>query len=240
MAHIDRSYYDRNFNAKNPLRRFAHRTRFKNSVAAIELADGLSILDYGAGDGLFLNQIHNLKSDALLIGYEPYLEAIEDNKIRLIKDWNHILEHVETEGKFDYVTCFEVLEHFNIQNQTAALTNMRNAVKDTGQVVISVPIEKGLPSLVKNLIRKVNLPHSNHIFTTSNILGSLTGKDLLHLRKEDKYHSHMGFYFTDLEIEIEKLFTITDKSYSPLGGPSYQVNSQVFYTLKPKVTQSLT
>jgi 2-polyprenyl-3-methyl-5-hydroxy-6-metoxy-1,4-benzoquinol methylase len=235
MAHIDKSYYNRNFNAKNPLRRFAHRTRFKHSIAAIELIDQLSILDFGAGDGLFLNQIYALKSDARLIGYEPYLEAIEENKIALIKDWSNILNHIETKGKFDYVGCFEVLEHYNPADQAEALKKMREAVKDSGTVVISVPIEKGLPSLVKNLIRRVNLPHSNHIFTISNILGSLLGKDLSHLRKEPKYHSHMGFYFTDLEQEIVKHFVIKKKSYSPIGGPSYQVNSQVFYQLEPTI-----
>ena len=60
------------------------------------------------------------------------------------------------------------------------------------------------------------------------------GKDLLEMRNDPGYMSHMGFYFTDLEIEIDKLFTIRGTSYSPIGGPTYQVNSQIFYELEKK------
>lgn len=239
MAHIDKTYYDRNYNAKNPLRRYAHRTRFKKSISAIEIKDGLSILDYGAGDGLFLNQILGLKDDATLVGYEPYMDAIDDSQVDLVKEWHQVENVLAQKGKFDYVTCFEVLEHFSPTNQLEALQKMRSAVADHGTVIISVPIEKGMPSLVKNLIRKVNLPHSNHIFTYGNIYKSLVGKSLLDMRKESQYYSHMGFYFTDLEKEIETIFTIQDKSYSPIGGPTYQVNSQVFYTLKPNGANSI-
>lgn len=233
MAHVDKSYYDRNYNSKNPLRRYAHRTRFKKSIAALELNSGSSILDFGAGDGLFLNQIKDIQDDTRLVGYEPYMDAIPESRVRLIKDWSEIDNEIDSNGNFDYVTCFEVLEHFSPSRQYEALSMMQSAIKPEGTVIISVPIEKGLPALVKNMIRRVNLPQSNHIFTYDNIFKSVQGRSLLHLRDSPEYHSHMGFYFTDLEKEIVKLFKIVDKSFSPVGGFSHQWNSQVFYQLYP-------
>jgi len=235
MAFVDKSYRDRNYNSPNPLRRYAHRSRFKKSIESIKIKDGISVMDFGAGDGLFLNQLEGTNSNLRLVGFEPYMESIQENTIQIEKDWTQVIELSKKYKLFDYVTCFEVLEHFSPQNQYEALRKMHSIVKDTGRVIISVPIEKGFPALVKNLIRKLNLPHSNHIFTSSNILKSFLGRNLLELRNDPGYMSHMGFYFTDLETEIKKLFTIELKSYSPIGGPTYQTNSQVFYELIKKV-----
>lgn len=234
MAFVDKSYRDRNYNSPNPLRRYAHRSRFKKSIESISTHEGASVMDFGAGDGLFLNQLYGTNQEMTLVGFEPYMESIKENTIQIETQWSRI-EMISNEiGKFDFVTCFEVLEHFSPENQYEALRKMHSIVKESGKIILSVPIEKGMPALVKNIIRRVNLPHSNHIFTYDNILKSLSGASLLHLRNDPGYLSHMGFYFTDLENEIEKLFDIRMKSYSPIGGPTYQTNSQVFYELIKK------
>lgn len=193
MAFVDKSYRDRNYNSPNPLRRFAHRTRFRKSIESIEMKDGISIMDFGAGDGLFLNQLEGINTSLRLVGFEPYMESIQENKIQIIKDWTQVLEISSNSALFDYVTCFEVLEHFSPSNQHEALKKMHSIVKDSGRVIISVPIEKGIPAVVKNLIRRVNMPQSNHIFTYSNIFSSFLGKSLLNLRQDQDICHIWGF-----------------------------------------------
>jgi len=84
----------------------------------------------------------------LLVGYEPFMESLDDNAVTIKTDWDSIVEFSEQLGLFDYVTCFEVLEHFSPQNQYEALKKMHSVVKPTGTVIISVPIEKGFPSFI--------------------------------------------------------------------------------------------
>lgn len=234
MAFIDKSYLDRNYNSKNPLRRFAHRTRFKKSIQSIESNSEYSLMDFGCGDGTFMNQLNLRSSSVKLVGFEPIMDSIEGNQIEIYKNWEDIISKSKTIEGFDYVTCFEVLEHFSPENQLEALKKMNSVLKKDGKVIISVPIEKGFPALVKNLIRRVNLPQSVHIFSYKNIWNSFLSRSLLHLRQDPGYMSHMGFYFTDLEDEIGKLFKQEKKSFSPFGGPSHHFNSQVFFTLTKK------
>ena len=234
MAFLEKTYLDRNYNSKNPLRRYAHRTRFKKSIESIDLQSNQSLLDFGAGDGLFLNQLKRKFPFAELIGFEPYMESIGSNEIPILKNWNDVLQKVNQEKKFDFVTCFEVLEHFSPENQHEAVKKMHSITKEDGIVIISVPIEKGFPALIKNMIRRINMPQSNHIFSWKNIFDSLQGRDLLYLRKNDGYLSHMGFYFTDLESILSEYFQIHQKRFSPIGGNSHHINSQVFYKLRKK------
>lgn len=56
---------------------------------------GTSILDYGCGPGLLVEQLKDLGFSA--VGYDRYQPAFA----------------VRPQGKFDVVTCFEVMEHIN-------------------------------------------------------------------------------------------------------------------------------
>ena len=191
----------------------------KEEIVSLEesVQDVVEDNDLLRADNTLLTQTVKILRDSVV-----FLETEVSKLKRTIRQKNKTINSIQAKLK-------------DIENQYEALRKMHSIVKDTGRVIISVPIEKGFPALVKNLIRKLNLPHSNHIFTSSNILKSFLGRNLLELRNDPGYMSHMGFYFTDLETEIKKLFTIELKSYSPIGGPTYQTNSQVFYELIKKV-----
>jgi 2-polyprenyl-3-methyl-5-hydroxy-6-metoxy-1,4-benzoquinol methylase len=150
-------YADYTYNSPNPLRRFSHRTRFKNAVAAIPVdsPQPLRILDFGCGDGMFIHQLRkNMGASASIVGYEPYLEAIEVNSERIEQNWQHIPKISALEGNFDFVTCFEVLEHLPGEFLTEALQQIHSVLTPTGSVIVSVPIEVGFPALLKGFLRR--------------------------------------------------------------------------------------
>jgi len=234
MKNIQRSYHYKTYNAKNFLRRFAHQTRFKNSIKSILLKDNLSILDFGCGDGLFLNLLndHSNYKNLTLVGFEPYMEKLENNSITIYKNWEDIKEYLNHNPTFDYVTCFEVMEHFCIEKQRESLEMIKNILNKDGVLILSVPIEIGIPAIIKNIIRRIDTPNSKLIYNYKNIKSSLFGTPLPEYRECGKYLSHMGFYFKDLEKVIIENFDIESKFYSPLRGFNFNFNSQVFYKLK--------
>ena len=228
------SYHDLTYNSPNPLRRWAHRTRFAKSVQAIDPTDGARVLDFGCGDGLFLNQLKRSSNVQLrLTGYEPYMEGLDNNEVPILNDWEDVKSLVAEQGKFDIVTSFEVFEHFSPDNQLAALSKIREVLATGGSLVISVPVEIGVPGLVKNVIRKIEQKNKNPIYSVRNIAKSIVGSPMPEIRDEDGYLPHMGFYFKDLEDVFKKHFEITKKFYSPLGMLGFNANSQVFYRLRP-------
>jgi len=229
-----KSYQDWTYNSKNPLRRFAHRTRHRYSVDAISISVGERILDFGCGDGLFLNNLaQNNNLDAVQTrGFEPYMKSLSDNEIVIKKSWSEIEKDVSENGLFDYVTSYEVFEHFNPERQAEALARIGKVIKPDGQLIISVPIEKGFPALVKTAIRRVNHPHNKHLYNVKNAVSSLIGSPLPDYREGDAYLSHLGFYFTDLEKLFESNWVIENRFFSPFKSLPYHLNSQVFYFLK--------
>ena len=182
---------------------------------------------------IFLNQLSNFNPEKIsLVGYEPVLEPETNNNIHIIKNWDDVLNNVALHGNFDYITCFEVLEHFSAKKQMEVIENICKVLTNEGFLIISVPIEKGISSLVKNVIRKKNAGKLKYVYTIRNIIKSIFSKPIPELRGGDEYiFHHMGFYFNDLECILSQFFTIVKKEYSPFGKIGYNFNSQVFYQL---------
>ncbi len=232
------SYEDNTINSKNPLARFAHRTRGKVAFSYMNLNPESKVLDFGCGDGDFLSNLTAHFGSSKLIGFEPYTETKKAaSALNIVRHWDEIIAYCDMNGLFDTVTCFEVLEHFSKERQIEAIDKIRKVLKADGEFIISVPIEKGLPVIPKNL-RRIALSYKGNeeIYTLKNIAYSLFGlksQSLDRLRIGDNYLSHMGFYFSDLEDLLKEMFIISKVSYSPFPKLPYFLNSQVFYQLKP-------
>jgi len=143
---------------------------------------------------------------------------------------------VKEKGAFDYVVCFEVLEHFSVVRQKDAFERIAEVLKKDGRFVVSVPIEKGIPAVVKNLRRMIMHPNPE-IYNIKNITASLFGtktKWMKQHRLGTEYLSHVGFFFDDLESVIKEFFTIEKRMFSPFRGLGSNFNSQAFYVLKKK------
>jgi 2-polyprenyl-3-methyl-5-hydroxy-6-metoxy-1,4-benzoquinol methylase len=228
-------------NSKNPIVRYAHRSRLSNALSLFKNSTSLDILDFGCGDGNFLNSlsIGNRSLGSRSIGFEPYMPIKKDFKnLHIYSDWTQVISNTKEHALFDVVTCFEVMEHFSEELQINNLNKIKEVMKDSGKLIISVPIEKGLMSIIKN-VRRISISYSGnkHIYTLKNIICSAFGiktQDLKKLREGSDYLSHMGFYFDDFEKILEQNFIIKEKRLSPFNRLSFQFNSQVFYTLNKK------
>jgi cyclopropane fatty-acyl-phospholipid synthase-like methyltransferase len=227
------TYADSTYNSKNPLKRFAHRMRLRKSLNLIPSnSNNIRLLDFGCGDGIFLNNLNARTSyKGELFGYEPYMSSVSNNSVVIMQDWIE----VKQKAPYDYITCFEVLEHFTQNKQQEVLQEIHSILNDDGLLIISVPIEKGCPSIIKNMIRR--LKYKDKVtYSIKNIIASFHGKSLPEFRQGNKYLylNHMGFYFEDLEFIFLQYFYIIEKNFSPFPFFGYNINSQVFFKLKKR------
>lgn len=160
-------YSNQTINNSSFIKRFSHNKRFQNSLKLLSPKNDDKILDYGTGDGYILNQIYNKNRYCEIIGYEPF-----ENKELLINYKDHetikiINNIININTKFNKISCFEVLEHLTEENQEIELQQMLELLEENGKIIVSVPLEKGLSSLLKNIIRiLLKQQHSNTNFST--------------------------------------------------------------------------
>lgn len=93
------------------------------------------ILDYGCGDGSFLNFMKN--NNFSIIGYEPNLKASNTAIYKIGKE--NIINNLEDikDNSLDIITLWHVLEH--IYNPEDILTNLQKKLKKEGIIIIAVP-----------------------------------------------------------------------------------------------------
>jgi len=221
-------YSDYTYNSKNIVKRFAHRKRISQSFNFLPNSN-FRLLDFGCGDAIFLNKLQETNKNSYIIGYEPILEDIYDNKVKIYKTWKEVENDVLDNNLFDIVTCFEVLEHFAEHKQKELIEQICSVLKKNGTLIISVPVESGFFSLVKNLYRKRR--NYNNLFTWKNIFRAAFEKPIS--RQGDKFlFEHLGFYLKDLENVLYNYFKPVKKRYSPFSFLGKQFNYQVFYQLE--------
>ncbi len=226
-------YSNYTYNSKNLLARFSHRARFFKGIKIALEKEFNSILDYGAGDNKFLNELILVKNNAQLFAFEPVMDIKANDKIKIYTD----LEDFKNQ-KFDVITCFETLEHFNESAQRKMLQTFEERLEDGGRIIISVPIEIGLPSLIKN-IRRMTFEKINYK-DIKNTLKCLFGREVPEIRNMDGFiFPHIGFNHNKLERLIFDYFIILKKEASPFKNLSEQFNSQMFYILTRKGNFSL-
>ncbi|HLT52440.1 MAG TPA: class I SAM-dependent methyltransferase [Flavobacteriaceae bacterium] len=230
-------YSKQTISSKSEIKRFSHQKRFIKALGLVKKLTPNSILDFGTGDGYFLVLLEQNLKTARLVGYEP-LDFMFEQLTTTVKqhklDGIEITDNLNTvDHKFDLVTCLEVMEHFSEDNQITHLKILKHLISTNGFVVISVPVEIGLSSLFKNLVRFKNKQlHNNSTF--KNIIKSIFGFEVE--RSNDDYiYSHIGFNHKKLERLFNQCgFKIELKTFSPFPVFKGFINSQVFYVLKNK------
>lgn len=227
------TYNSRTVNSLNPLARYAHRKRFKVAKEAIFRYNcGGQLLDYGCGDGRLLVDLSIAGYTNECVGFEPYMPSIEDAMNQtILNKWEDVVK-LKPAG-FELVTCFEVLEHFSPNEQVLHVDRMLSILSEGGYLIISVPIEKGLPALIKNM-RRLFMHGFSDTLNLKNILHSMLGiksQQILRIRNTSGYLNHMGFYFDELEEILLDRCSIIEVFNSPFKYVGYNLNSQRFYVL---------
>jgi 2-polyprenyl-3-methyl-5-hydroxy-6-metoxy-1,4-benzoquinol methylase len=107
------------------------------------------ILDAGCGYGYGTYYL-SIKTESNIVGID-----IDENKINLSKknhdntnlkyyvldllDDNCVNKFISTEGDFDLITCFEVLEHIPKDKEEMFLNNLKKLLKSDGILILSTP-----------------------------------------------------------------------------------------------------
>ncbi len=228
-------YANWTYKARNPLQRLSHKRRFEKSAKLLEqlIPDGGALLDFGCADGFLLSKLQSRLSNSIVLnGYEPYPDSKVDESLVIFNDAEQL------KGRsYDVVSCFEVLEHFSLQNSAALIATMRKMLKENGRLVISVPVEGGPVGLFKGLTRKLFDSRLRYQYTWRNLWRTLFFKPLGEWRQADGYLDHIGFYFKDLMPLLEKDFILQRLDYSPMPFPGQIFNSQIYAVFSLKAPE---
>jgi len=219
------SYNEQTLNTPNPIARFSHKARYKFSFDETQryLSNNGVLLDFGCGDGSFLNKLAMMRSDAVLYGFDPESnQSVESyTKINNLNDLG--------DQSIDVVCCFETLEHLYAHEREHFYTDVRRILSKNGKVVVSVPIIGG-PTLILKVINGMILFNRRSEYSFKELLSaSFLGKPAL--KPENPRVTHKGFNFRDIEEELSSKFKTVEKMYSPFPLLPWFLNSQFFLIL---------
>lgn len=220
---------------KNFIKRLTHSKRFKIASKLIEKYDPFTYLDYGTGDGELIKYISN-KSKKKIYVFEPN-EKMRKNLTYNLNNYDcEIIKTFEGTSEiyqnfFDLISINEVFEHLNENDCIETFKILKKIGKKNVKLIISVPIEIGIASLFKNIIRimtKQTHPDTNF----KNIFKSLLS---MHIQRPNlKYNnSHIGFNYKNfINLIKNQNIDIKNISFSPYNFLGKNFNSQLFVEAK--------
>lgn len=228
------SYASLTTESPSRIKRWSHFARFEQALTLSSLQPGDVIADYGAGDGFLLERAFDRVPLSELWAFEPQLSLEARNRLHdkaQIVESASLLPHLY----FDKVFCMEVIEHLPKTARDEAFANIRQILKPTGSAIFTVPIEIGLTSLIKNIIRIfTGSPHNGT--SVVSIFWSILGKP----EKINRYidgneyiSSHLGYDYRTIEKDFQRHgFEIKGTSFSPIAIMGSFINSQISYCVK--------
>jgi cyclopropane fatty-acyl-phospholipid synthase-like methyltransferase len=216
------TYAQQTHDSPNPIARFAHRTRYKVSLELTDrlLPEGGTLVDFGAGEGTFLDKVGHRRPDARLLAIEPY-QTIAFPNIARVSAMRDIPDQT-----VDVVGAFEVLEHVTDEQLREFLAGARAILKPGGKLLVTVPVMYGLALPVKEASRAIL--HRRR--SDTGIVDTLKAAAGIRIeRAANRLSSHKGFDFRWLRDELAAGFRITEQQYSPFPGAQWWVNSQAIF-----------
>jgi 2-polyprenyl-3-methyl-5-hydroxy-6-metoxy-1,4-benzoquinol methylase len=231
---------------------WSHRRRFQIGLELGRQFSGQRVLDYGCGDGTFLAMLLTSGSPpAMGVGSELLKPTVEECQSRLGgPNLRFVLvDELEDTGTFEGVFCMEVLEH--IVEPDAILQRLERRLAPNGRLLISVPVEIGLPLIFKQIVRRVagwfhigDYP-GIHPYTTAEIISGLFAGSRQHLQRPVvsnqwglSFPDHKGFNWRAFRTILAQRFEIDRIVGSPLSWLPPQLGSQVWFILRKKPAAS--
>jgi len=189
------------------------------------------LLDFGSGDGYFFNCLTKWGLETVdCYAYEPvqsqFSFLVENVKVNDL-DVN-CLNVLDESGEFDLIVCAEVLEHFEGCDLNEHLACLNKKLRPGGRLLISVPLEVGLPGALKNLLRYV-LRQQHEGMSLGIFFKALFDMEI-DRQKSGYIPSHIGFSHNRLRSQIEKAeFKILSQNFLPFSFLRGTVNSQIAF-----------
>jgi SAM-dependent methyltransferase len=225
---------------------WSHQRRFQIGLDLARSVAGKKLLDYGCGDGTFLAMLMatphrpvvavGVEIDERLVadcgkrlGSQPGLQFIH---FRALTDASQM-------ARYDAIFCMEVLEH--VVEVEPMLQMFDRLLAPGGQLFISVPVETGLPLLVKQVARRIagwrglgDYPGTSP-YSTSELLKSLCPGSRQHIQRPihhhgdgGAFHDHKGFNWRRLRLQVADRFELVATQASPVTWLTPHLASQAW------------
>jgi 2-polyprenyl-3-methyl-5-hydroxy-6-metoxy-1,4-benzoquinol methylase len=224
------SYEEQTVKSGNPLARFAHRSRMSMAIDLVTRLCGRygTVVDFGAGPGLFLHTLGATRPDVTLVGHDPYM-APTFPEVKYAESLQTVAPR-----SVDVLTAFEVCEHLYANELDALLEDASRILKPSGALVISVPIMYGLaiaPKVSNWMIRGRTFKSE---YTAGEVFKSMVGIPVS--RPQDPRTTHKGFDFRELRRLVGERFVIDAVHLSPVPHLPWWVSSQYFMICRPRAS----
>ena len=226
---------------------WSHRRRFEVGLELAQRFAGRRILDYGCGDGTFIALLQGRPTPPLAaVGAELDDAQVGDLRRRFagrpglgflrIDD----LDDRQHAAAYQGVVCMEVLEH--VVALDVVIERLWRLLAAEGTILISVPVETGLPLIVKQAVRRIagwrgigDYPGTSP-YTFSELWSSVTAGSTPHLTrpvygKDDAmpFHDHKGFNWMVVRRKLTAYFTLEKTIAAPLPRLGPHLATQVWF-----------
>jgi SAM-dependent methyltransferase len=245
-------YAKKQIHSRSTLIAWSHRGRFATGLRLAKEIGGARVLDYGCGDGTFLALL--LEADPLVtlaIGAEIHRSIVDDCRDRFARharlrfDLADDLNVPGMQGSFDTVYCMEVFEH--VVDPVSMLDRLHRLIVPGGTLVISVPIETGLPLIVKQVVRRIagwrgigHYPGTTG-YGPMELLRSVCAGSGQHITRPvfahpdgGTFHDHKGFNWRVLRSLIAARFDVIQETTSPVGSLGPQLGTQRWFIARKR------
>lgn len=227
-------YARHQIHSRDKLVAWSHTRRFKTALTLARDFAGKRLLDYGCGDGTFVAlTMMNEAAPALAVGAELLQHHVDDCRTRYQVESRlqfvaiNDLDGAGHANRYDAVFCMEVLEH--VVDWGPPFDRFTRLLAPDGKLIISVPVETGLPLIIKQAVRRVagwrqlgyypgSLPYSFGELAKGIRAGRAQHLTRTVLDKGDgPYHDHHGFNWMRLRERVKQDFVIEDTLASPFS-----------------------
>jgi SAM-dependent methyltransferase len=237
---------------KDRLIAWSHRRRFETGLRLGQQFAGKRLLDYGCGDGTFLALLDaGGAPPARAVGVELDDVQVDDCRARFADRPRLAFERIEAlegdahRGVYDGVVCMEVLEH--VVALDTIVDRLWRALASDGSLIVSVPVETGLPLLLKQAARRVagwrgigDYPGTSP-YTLSEYAASVFAGARQHIKRPiygvdgpTPFHDHKGFNWMALRERLSRRFVLEHTYASPVAWVGPQLATQVWFEMRKK------
>ena len=239
-------YAQKQILSRDKLVAWSHARRFATALTLVRQFSGKRVLDYGSGDGTFLALAMMSDSPpAAVTGAELLDDVIEDCRTRYRAEPRMTFVQVATlddpadRGLYDAVFCMEVLEH--VFDWEPDLARMARLLAPAGTLIISVPVETGIPVLVKQTVRtiagwrKIGHYPGTTPYSWSELASAVFAGRTQHVTRPvfefggRPAHDHKGFNWRVLHERLKKEFEVTRVVASPYSWLGPGLATQVWF-----------
>ncbi len=242
-------YAQKQILSRDKLVAWSHARRFKTALDIVREFAGKRILDYGSGDGTFLALAMMADSTpSAAVGAELLEDVVKDCRSRYAAEPRLSFERVtsldtpEHAHRYDAVFCMEVLEH--VYDWEPELARMARLLTPGGMLVVSVPVETGVPVVVKQVVRTVagwrKIGHypGTTSYSWRELASAVFAGRAQHVMRPvfdfgtGPCHDHKGFNWRVLRDRLSRQFDVTRIVASPFSWLGPGLATQVWFVCR--------